>query len=115
MQKTPLFSICLSRSGDKGDTANIGVLARSEKAYAFLQKHLTAQLMKNLFQELCSGPVVRYEVDELLGLNFLLEKSLGGGGSSTLRSDAQGKTFSQAILNQRFAIPRDVLEDARKR
>ncbi|MBI2602810.1 MAG: DUF1446 domain-containing protein [Deltaproteobacteria bacterium] len=107
----PLYRICLARSGDKGDTANIGVLARSEKAYAFLKEYLSAQRVKDWFQELCHGKVSRYSLDGLLGLNFLLEKSLGGGGSRTLRADAQGKTFSQAVLRQKVVIPRDVLND----
>ena len=111
--KTPLSEICLARSGDKGNTTNIGILARSDKAYSFIKEYLTAQRVKNMFQELCQGSVVRYVVDDMQGLNFLLEESLGGGGSSTLRSDAQGKTFSQALLRQRVAIPELVLNDVK--
>ncbi len=108
-----LTEICLARSGDKGDTANIGVLARSPKAYAFIREYLTAQRVKDWFQELCGGNVVRYEVPNLQGLNFLLENSLGGGGTMTLRTDAQGKTFAQALLRQRVVIPKDVLQDVK--
>ena len=110
----PLYDICLARSGDKGDSANIGLLARSEEAYQFIKEHLTAQLVKDLFQELCEGRVRRYCLDNLLGLNFILDQSLGGGGSCTLRSDAQGKTFSQALLRQRFLIPTSVIESCKK-
>ena len=109
--KHPLSRICLARSGDKGDSANIGVLARSPSAYLFLKENLTAQVMKNLFSEICFGKVVRYELENLLGLNFLLEESLGGGGSVTLRSDAQGKTFAQALLRQKVFIPREILDE----
>lgn len=105
----PLSSICLGRSGDKGDMANIGIMARSEESYQFLKKYLTAQLVKDLFQELCFGEVIRYELDNLKGLNFLLEQSLGGGGTKTLRTDAQGKTFAQALIAQKAPIPENIL------
>ena len=75
---------------------------------------IPAQLVKDLFQELCHGRVVRHRVDNLWALNFLLEESLGGGGNMTLRADAQGKTFAQALLRQRFAIPPDILDDVAK-
>ncbi len=109
-----LSEIALARSGDKGDCVNIGVIARGPQAYAFLKKYLTAQRMKNLFQEFCLGSVTRYALDNLEGLNFLLEQSLGGGGSCTLRADAQGKTFAQALLRLRAAIPPAVLSEARR-
>ena len=104
MQKgdTLLSELCLARSGDKGDSVNIGVLARDAAAYKLVREYLTAQRIKNLFQELCFGQVRRYSVDGLHGLNFILEESLGGGGSCTLRADAQGKTFSQALLRLRL-------------
>lgn len=108
------YDLCLARSGDKGDTVNIGVLARSPKAFEFLKEHLTAQRIKNLFQEFCSGPVKRFRLETLHGLNFLLEKSLGGGGSRSLRSDAQGKTFSQALLRQKVFVPVSVIKDVRE-
>lgn len=101
----PLRTICLARSGDKGDTANIGVLARSPEAYKFLDSYLTAQRVKDLFQELCVGKVTRYSLPGLNGFNFLLEESLGGGGTRTLRIDAQGKTFAQGLLAQRILLP----------
>lgn len=108
-QARPLFEICLGRSGDKGDMANIGILARSEQAFEFLDKYLSAQQVKNYFQEICHGQVLRYKLPGLLGFNFLLEESLGGGGTKTLRTDAQGKTFAQALLRQRVVIPETVL------
>ncbi len=85
-------------------------MARSEKAYLFLQKYLTAQKVKNLFQELCFGKVIRYELPNMQGFNFLLEESLGGGGTKTLRADAQGKTFAQALIYHKTFIPKEVLE-----
>ncbi len=107
----PISRIALGRSGDKGDSSNIGVLARTPKAYKFLKEILTAQVVKNLFAEICFGKVTRYTLDNLSGLNFILEESLGGGGSMTLRSDAQGKTFAQALLRQKIYIPKEILEE----
>ena len=107
----PRFAkICLARSGDKGDMTNLGVLARSPEAYQWIQANVSAQYIKNLFQEFCLGPVKRYELDNLKGLNFLLEDSLDGGGTQSRRIDAQGKTFAQAFLNQRFDIPSDIIK-----
>jgi hypothetical protein len=109
-----LKEIALARSGDKGDMCNIGVMARSPEAYVFLKEYLTAQRVKDWFQELCVGPVVRFEVENLSGFNFLLEHALGGGGTKTLRSDAQGKTFAQALLRQHVAIPDSVLKSVKE-
>ncbi|MCX6130126.1 MAG: DUF1446 domain-containing protein, partial [Proteobacteria bacterium] len=105
----PLSRICLARSGDKGDMANIGVMARSKEAYDFLDKYLTAQRVKDMFQELCLGAVTRYSLPNMLGFNFLLDQALGGGGTMTLRIDAQGKTFAQGLLAQSLAIPSHLL------
>lgn len=111
----PLSTIALGRSGDKGDMCNIGVMARSPKAFAFLDNYLTAQKVKDYFQELCFGPVKRYTLPNMQGFNFLLESSLGGGGTKTLRADAQGKTFAQGLLAQRVKIPQDVLDDVKRK
>lgn len=111
VQLLPLSTIALGRSGDKGDMANIGIMARSPKAFEWLDSWLTAQRVKNYFQEICHGPVIRYNLDNLSGFNFLLDASLGGGGTMTLRTDAQGKTFAQALLRQMAPIPKDVIND----
>ncbi len=108
---TPLSAIALARSGDKGDTSNIGLIARSAKAYEFLKEQVTAQFVKNAFQELCYGKVTRYEVPNLQGFNFLLDEALGGGGTMSLRIDAQGKTMSHALLRQKFLIPKNILDE----
>jgi hypothetical protein len=75
---------------------------------------LTAQKVKDLFQEICQGSVVRYKLENMNGFNFLLDASLGGGGTLTLRTDAQGKTFAQALLRQMAPIPQDVLDDVER-
>lgn len=103
--KVPLRKICLARSGDKGDMANIGVIARSEEIYKFLKTNLTSEKVKSWFSDFCKGDVKRYELDNIYGINFLLEQSLDGGGTKSLMIDAQGKTFASALLNQEFEIP----------
>ena len=109
--KTGLRKICLARSGDKGDMVNIGVIARSEKAYQFIKQTLTTEYVKELFKDLCKGKVTRFELDNLLALNFLLDESLDGGGTKSLMIDAQGKTFASALLNHQIEIPAEILEN----
>ena len=106
----PLEKLCLARSGDKGDSVNIGVLARNKKIFTFLDQYLTAQRIKDYFQELCEGKVTR-RLENMDGFNFLLDSSLGGGGTKTLRIDAQGKTFAQALLRQRVPAPKELLDE----
>lgn len=110
-KRVKFSDICLARSGDKGDMVNIGVIARSEKIYAFLKQHLTADFLKSMFASLCHGPVTRYELDNLLGLNFLLDHALDGGGTKSLMIDAQGKTFASAFLNQEVEVPAELLDE----
>lgn len=107
--KAPLAAIAYGRSGDKGDTANVGIVARSPEAYAWLRKFLTAARVKKWFGPICRGKVVRHEVPNLRALNFLLEESLDGGGTRSLRLDAQGKTYAPAVLAQVVEIPAKLL------
>jgi hypothetical protein len=97
-QKVPLSRICLARSGDKGDTCNIGVIGRSRAIYAWMLNKLTSEFVKRRFEEVCKGEVERFEVANLNALNFLLHESLGGGGTLSLLLDAQGKTYAQYLL-----------------
>ncbi|MGC8864906.1 MAG: acyclic terpene utilization AtuA family protein [Bacteroidales bacterium] len=110
-KKVRLYELCLARSGDKGDTANIGLLARTPAIYDWIKQHITASFVKYLFREICQGRVVRYELNNLLGLNFLLEESLDGGGTRSLMADPQGKTFAQALLNVEVVVPEDVIKE----
>jgi hypothetical protein len=105
----PIRDICLGRSGDKGDTVNVGLLARSEEIYQYLKHDLTASKVADMFGELTKGKVIRFEIDNLMALNFLLEESLDGGGTKSLMIDAQGKTFASALLNQEIVIPEKLL------
>lgn len=105
-----LADIAYARSGDKGDTCNIGVLARSPKLYEWLVANLTAARVKEFFKEMTLGKVVRYELDNLQGLNFLLEETLGGGGTQSLLMDPQGKMMAQALLQMPLEIPESLLK-----
>ena len=93
-----LERIATARSGDKGEGSNVGVMARSDAAYSFLKEVLTAERVRAHFHAINRGPVTRHEADNLRALNFLLADSLGGGGSASLRTDAQGKTHGLALL-----------------
>jgi hypothetical protein len=108
--KVPLSRLCLARSGDKGDTANIGVIARSPEIYLWMVRELTPEFVKERFAGICKGKVERHEVPNLLALNFLLHESLGGGGTLSLLLDAQGKTYSQYLLAAEVEIPSELLE-----
>lgn len=103
----PLSEIAYARSGDKGSGANIGVIARSEKEYALLVDVLTEKAVAEFFKELHPSRVKRYELPNLWALNFVLEGVLMGGGSRSLRSDAQGKALGQAILEMPIKRARD--------
>ncbi|HEV7864539.1 MAG TPA: acyclic terpene utilization AtuA family protein [Acidimicrobiia bacterium] len=96
--KVPLSRLCLARSGDKGDTCNVGVIARSPAIYAWMVEHLTPAFVKQRFAGICKGEVERHLVANLSACNFLLHESLGGGGTMSLIIDAQGKTYAQYLL-----------------
>ena len=96
--KAPLSKLAHTRSGDKGDTANIGVIAWRQEDYPILVREVTATRVKAYFGELVQGDVTRYELPNLGALNFLLDGALGGGGTVSLRVDAQGKTLGAALL-----------------
>ena len=96
--KVQLKDIAHARSGDKGDTANVGLIALKEEHYPLLVEKVTAEAVKEHFGEMVKGKVERFELPNLHALNFLLHESLGGGGTLSLMTDAQGKTFSTALL-----------------
>lgn len=105
---TPLRTIAFARSGDKGNSANVAVFGRTPAAYAWLCEHLTSAVVEDYFRPLGVGAVTRYEVPNLEALNFVLPHVLGGGGSRSLRIDAQGKTLGMALLELRMEIPSSV-------
>jgi len=104
--KIPLSQIAHTRSGDKGDTCNIGVIAYNQSDFPVLVREVTAERVKRHFGELVKGEVERFELPNLGALNFLLHEALGGGGTVSLRTDAQGKTFGAALLSLEIEVER---------
>src|SRR6267142_1372451 len=102
--RVQLTKIAHARSGDKGDTANVGLIALREEFYPILVPEVTADRVKQHFKGICKGGVERFELPNLGALNFLLHESLGGGGTLSLMTDAQGKTFSTALLRMMIQI-----------
>ena len=100
-----LVKLAHARSGDKGDTANVGLIALKDEYYPLLVEKVTAEAVKEHFGPLVKGDVERFELPNLKALNFLLHESLGGGGTLSLMTDAQGKTFSTALLRMSIDIP----------
>lgn len=104
MVKIQLNMLAHARSGDKGDTANVGLIALRDEYYPLLVREVTASRVKQHFTGICKGEVERFELPNLSALNFLLHESLGGGGTLSLMTDAQGKTFSTALLRMKIEI-----------
>jgi hypothetical protein len=111
MPKVLLHRIAQARSGDKGEGSNAGVLARSNAAYAWLAENLTSDVVQAHLSGINAGGVERFDAPNMRALNFLLEDSLGGGGSASLRTDAQGKTHGLALLRLEVDVPQAVLDE----
>lgn len=114
MARIRLLDLAHARSGDKGDTANVGVIALRPEFYPILVEQLTPERVKEHFEGICLGDVERYELPNLQALNFLLHNSLGGGGTVSLKTDAQGKTLSTAMLRMEIEVPEEVARQARE-
>jgi hypothetical protein len=106
--KIQLLQLCHSRSGDKGDTANIGLIARKPEYFPIIKKYVTEEAVKKHFEGICFGKVIRYEMPNLNALNFLLYNSLGGGGTVSLMNDAQGKTLGSALLRMEIEVEEQI-------
>lgn len=106
--KVRLLDIVHTRSGDKGDTANVGVIALRPEWYSVLEQYLTRDRVAEHFAGGIRGDVDRFELPNLHALNFLLHGALGGGGTLSLKTDAQGKVFSTAMLRLVLDVPDDV-------
>ena len=102
--KVSLLKLAHARSGDKGDTANVGVIALKDEFYPILLREVTAEKVKQHFGQMVKGEVERFELPNLKALNFLLHGALGGGGTLSLMTDAQGKTFSTALLRMNIEV-----------
>jgi hypothetical protein len=105
--KVRLVDIAHARSGDKGDTANVGLIAIRHEWYPLLERHVTQARVAAHFRGMISGDVVRFELPNLAALNFLLHGALDGGGTLSLKTDAQGKVFSTALLRMVLDVPED--------
>jgi hypothetical protein len=103
--KVKLDDIAHARSGDKGDASNVGLIAQTPELFEVLREQVTAERVKEHFRLVCRGPVQRYELPNILALNFILHDSLGGGGTESLKNDAQGKTHAQGLLQMEVEVP----------
>ena len=104
MKKKQLLELAHARSGDKGDTANVGLIARKAEYYPILVKQVTAARVARHFKGMIRGSVERFELPNLRALNFLLHGALDGGGTISLKTDAQGKVFSTALLRMEIEV-----------
>lgn len=112
--KIKLSQIAHSRSGDKGDGSNVGLIANSPELYEVIKKEVTEERVKAHFQGFVRGKVERFEVANLNALNFLLHDSLGGGGTESLKIDAQGKTHGQGLLQMEIDVPDELVPASAK-
>jgi hypothetical protein len=107
VKRIPLYAMAHARSGDKGDGSNVGVLAYDDRGYEILRAWLTPERVKSHFGSIVKGGVGRFEMPNVRGLNFVLDNSLGGSGSASLKTDAQGKTHAMALLRIEVEVPAD--------
>lgn len=115
MKTVQLLQLAHARSGDKGDTANVGVIAYDEEDYPVILEQVTAERVKEHFGSMVKGPVERFRLDNLHAVNFLLHGALDGGGTVSLMTDAQGKVFSTALLRMELEVPAEVARRVRGR
>ena len=102
--RQPLGTIAHTRSGDKGDTSNIGVIALRPEHYPVILREVTPERVRQFFGDLVKGDVERFELPNLGAINLLLHEALGGGGTLSLRIDAQGKTYGAALLRMEIEV-----------
>ena len=108
MTRITLDQIAHARSGDKGDGSNVGLIAYTDAGFDLIRREVTAERVKSHFHTICRGVVERFEVPNLRALNFLLHDSLGGGGSESVKTDAQGKTHGQGLLRMELDLPQGI-------
>ncbi|MDE2794576.1 MAG: hypothetical protein OXL34_07130 [Gemmatimonadota bacterium] len=115
MAEVQLVELAHARSGDKGDTANVGLIVYDEEDYPIVLEMVTPDRVKEHFKDMVKGPVERFRLDNLHAVNFLLHGALDGGGTVSLMTDAQGKVFSTALLRMGIEVPDEVAERVRGR
>jgi hypothetical protein len=111
VKRIPLYAMAHARSGDKGDGSNVGVIAYDERGYEILRDWLTPSRVKSHFGDIVRGEVERYEMPNLRALNFILHDSLGGSGSASVKTDAQGKTHGLGMLRMLVEVSDDYSPD----
>lgn len=109
-----LGEIAHARSGDKGDGSNVGLIANSKELYEVILEEVTVERVREHFREICRGDVERFAVPSILAINFLLHDSLGGGGTESLKTDAQGKTHGQGLLAMEIEVPDELVAGSRR-
>jgi len=107
---TPLINLAFARSGDKGNHANIGVIAREPHFFPFIDKAINHKTISKLFKHVLVGPVLKWQVPGINGINFLLKNSLGGGGMASLHIDPQGKSYAQQLLEYSVPISKKIYD-----
>lgn len=110
MKRVKLLEIAYGRSGDKGNGSNVGIIARHPKIFPFLREILTESRVKEHMKHICKGSVERYEMPNIGALNFILNESLGGGGTVSLKLDAQGKTHASSLLRMEVDVPEELFQ-----
>ncbi|PKD42673.1 hypothetical protein [Rhodohalobacter barkolensis] len=110
MPTVKLLKLAHGRSGDKGNGSNVGIIARHPEIYPFLKNELSADRVKEHMKHICKGEVERYEMDNIGALNFILNESLGGGGTVSLKLDAQGKTHASTLLRMDIEAPQELID-----
>ena len=115
MKKVKLIEIAHGRSGDKGNASNVGIIARHPDVYPFLVDKLTTDVVKEHMKNICKGKVERFEMPNIGALNFLLHESLGGGGTVSLKLDAQGKTHASMLLRMEMEVPDELINKVQSR
>ncbi len=115
MARVKLRDLCGTRAGDKGDIANVALFAYSPETYEVIAREVTADRVKRHYASLVLGTVTRYEMPNVLALNFVMRDALGGGGSRSLRSDNLGKSMGAHLLRLEIDVPDDLLADPARR
>ncbi|MBV6642421.1 MAG: DUF1446 domain-containing protein, partial [Cyclobacteriaceae bacterium] len=113
-EEITLDKICLARSGDKGNSINLGVIARTKSVYEFIHQYLTPELLKKWFSNICKGDILRYDLENLMALNFVLLEALDGGGTRSGRLDPQGKMLASAFLHKKLYVPKTIIQSVLK-
>ena len=110
MKEVYLLDLAHGRSGDKSDTSNVCVFAKSPEIYKFLKEELTVEKVKNYFKDIVQGDIIRYEVDTLYAFNFVMHHALGGGATMSLRMDSLGKSMGSAFMRMKLEVPDNLIE-----